>query len=166
MPADEYDDNRPDDRNGSVDRRGLLTVDRDECLELLGRAGVGRVGLTVDALPAILPVNFSLLDGDVVFRTGWGSKLRAAADGQVVCFEVDGFDPADRTGWSVLVIGRSEVLRDRDRVARARALALEPWAPAPRDHFVLVRTEMISGRRIGPRATGNGRAPTYEGDAL
>lgn len=134
----------------SHDHNGLAVLNRDECLRLLGQAVVGRIGLTVGALPTILPVNFALLGEDVVIRTGWGAKLRAATDHQVVCFEVDGFDRPTHTGWSVLATGRAEVVEDPAQLARVRALALEPWAPAPRDHYVVLRTELLSGRRIGP----------------
>ena len=43
--------------------------------------------MSVGALPAILPVNYSLVNGDIVFRTGKELKLRAALDHTVVAFE-------------------------------------------------------------------------------
>lgn len=137
----------------SYDNHGLVVLTRAECLQLLDRAVVGRVGLTVSALPVIFPVNYALLDDDIVVRTGWGTKLRAATHNQVVCFEADGFDPAVREGWSVLATGRAAVVEDPELLARVHALPLEAWAPAPRDHYVLIRAELMSGRRIGPKAT-------------
>lgn len=134
------------------DHNGLAVLTRAQCLDLLRRAVVGRIGLTVGALPTILPVNFALLGEDVVIRTGWGAKLHAATDRQVVCFEVDGFDPPSRTGWSVLATGRAEVVDDPVRLDRVRALGLQSWAPEPRDQFLVLRTELLSGRQIGPRA--------------
>ncbi|HEY8524684.1 MAG TPA: pyridoxamine 5'-phosphate oxidase family protein [Acidimicrobiales bacterium] len=139
------------DTNGEPDRRdrnGLEVLTDRECLELLRSASVGRVGLTIEALPAILPANFAVLDGDVIIRTGWGAKLDAATDNQVVGFEVDDFDPATRQGWSVLIRGRAEVVRDPALLERARQLNLDSWAPAPRDHYVRIRSEVVSGRRI------------------
>ena len=47
----------------------------EECLLLLDLASVGRIGLSVQALPVILPVNFVMHEGDVIFRVGSGTKL-------------------------------------------------------------------------------------------
>src|SRR4029079_18347979 len=78
---------------------GLELLTESECQRLLASNHFGRVGLSIGGLPAIIPVNYCFLDGDVVFRTGPGLKLAAAADGEVVAFEVDDHHPADRSGW-------------------------------------------------------------------
>src|SRR5579864_9394187 len=75
-----------------------------ECLRLLASVPVGRVGVTIDALPAVLPVNFVVSDGAVLFRTVPGTKLDTATAGAVVAFEADGYDPPS-DAWSVLVRG-------------------------------------------------------------
>jgi hypothetical protein len=41
-----------------IDRNGLEVLSRHECLRLLGTATLGRIGVTSDALPTVLPVNF------------------------------------------------------------------------------------------------------------
>ena len=41
----------------------------EECLRLLATVPVGRVGVTIDALPAVLPVNFVMTGGAVVFAS-------------------------------------------------------------------------------------------------
>jgi len=99
-----------------------VELDRNQCLELLGRAGVGRVVLSVDCIPVALPVNMSVLDGDVVFSTGAGSKLDAAVGGQVVSVEVDDVDHLYHTGWSVLVTGIAQLLSDPADIERASRL--------------------------------------------
>lgn len=61
-----------------TDRNGVELLCRDECLRLLTTVSLGRIGVTSDALPTVLPVNF-LFDGDrILLRTGIGSKLEAA----------------------------------------------------------------------------------------
>ena len=40
---------------------GLEVLSREECLSLMATVSVGRLGVSIDALPAILPVNFVLL---------------------------------------------------------------------------------------------------------
>lgn len=126
----------------------LVELDRQECLELLGHAGVGRVVLSVNGLPVALPVNVSVLDGDVVFATDKGSKLDAAVRGQVVSVEADGVDRLYHAGWSVLVTGVAQLLTEARDVERAGPLPLGTWAPGPHPFLVRVPSTVVSGRRI------------------
>jgi nitroimidazol reductase NimA-like FMN-containing flavoprotein (pyridoxamine 5'-phosphate oxidase superfamily) len=123
-------------------------LDRDRCLELLGEGCVGRIAVVVNGVPEITPVNYALLDGDIVFRSGTGTKLHAALMSQPVSFEVDRIDETHRTGWSVLVSGNSSVIEDVDELARAEELDIDTWAPGTRDDFVRVRAELVFGREI------------------
>lgn len=123
---------------------GLELLDEDECWRLVEKGELGRVGISVSALPAIFPVNYTTEDGAVLFRTSPGTKLAAAARGEVVAFEVDDYDSARRTGWSVLVVGRARVVRSPGAVLSAP----EPWADGERTHLVQIRPGFISGRRI------------------
>jgi nitroimidazol reductase NimA-like FMN-containing flavoprotein (pyridoxamine 5'-phosphate oxidase superfamily) len=127
---------------------GLELLDELEAWALLQTADVGRVGLTMGALPVILPVNFTVLDGAIVFRTAPGSKVEAASRQAVVAFEVDDYDTAERTGWSVLVIGRSEVVHDLSLTFALRDAGLEPLADGQRGVVVRIRPEIVTGRRI------------------
>jgi nitroimidazol reductase NimA-like FMN-containing flavoprotein (pyridoxamine 5'-phosphate oxidase superfamily) len=128
---------------------GLELLEEHEAWALLRAGVVGRVGVTIGAMPAIFPVNYAVLDDDaVVFRTAPGSKLSAAASDAVVAFEVDDYDRADRSGWSVLVVGRSEVVHDLDVTRKVRAADLEPYADGTRTSIVRIRPVFVSGRRI------------------
>src|SRR3546814_9963014 len=100
------------------------------------------------AIPAIFPVNYAFAADLIVFRTAPGSKLSAATEGAVVAFEVDEFDGASRSGWSVLVVGRSQVVHDLDTTFKVLDVGLEPWADGVRSAIVRIDIEMISGRRI------------------
>jgi nitroimidazol reductase NimA-like FMN-containing flavoprotein (pyridoxamine 5'-phosphate oxidase superfamily) len=136
----------------ALDRNGLEILPEEECLRLLATVPVGRVAVSVGALPAILPVNFALLDGDVVFRTAPGSKLDAAVRNAVIAFEADSIDPVYHTGWSVLVTGVAEEVTDPATLEAVAALPLEPWAlDGLADHVVRIRSRMISGRRLRVR---------------
>ncbi|HEX6166199.1 MAG TPA: pyridoxamine 5'-phosphate oxidase family protein [Acidimicrobiales bacterium] len=128
---------------------GLELLEEHEAWALLRAGVVGRVGVTIGAMPAIFPVNYAVLDDDaVVFRTAPGSKLSAAASDAVVAFEVDDYDRADRSGWSVLVVGRSEVVHDLDVTRKVLAADLEPYADGTRTSIVRIRPVFVSGRRI------------------
>lgn len=128
--------------------RGLEMLGTDECLALLRSRALGRVAVQIGEAPAILPVNYALLDDEVVFRTDPGTKLFAALMKTKVAFEVDEADERTRTGWSVLVTGCCEEVRDRETLARVDALDLEPWADDGRDFVVRIHTRTMTGRRI------------------
>jgi uncharacterized protein len=127
---------------------GLELLGDEECWRLLGSAVVGRVAITMQALPVIFPVNYTVIDATIVFRTSPGSKLSAAARQDVVAFEVDDYERADRSGWSVLVVGRSEVVHDLDVTGKVLAAGLEPWAGGRRTDLVRITPGFVSGRRI------------------
>ena len=128
---------------------GLEVLGRGECARLLATQTVGRVGLS-GARPGVFPVLYALLDGDVVFRTAPGEKLIAAALNRELVFEVDDFDVATRSGWSVNVLGTADEIEDPTERGRAESLGLEPWAGEVRDRYVRIRAVEVTGRRINP----------------
>jgi nitroimidazol reductase NimA-like FMN-containing flavoprotein (pyridoxamine 5'-phosphate oxidase superfamily) len=127
---------------------GLELLTDDECRRLLALSEVGRVGITIGALPAIFPVNYRVIDGAIVFRTSPGSKLSAAAAGAIVAFEVDDYQAADRSGWSVLVVGRAEIVHDLDLTFKILASRLEPFVEGFRTSIVRIDPTVLSGRRL------------------
>jgi len=128
--------------------QGLELLSEDESRTLLAGGEVGRVGITLGALPAIFPVNYRVIDGAITFRTAPGSKLSAAVAGEVVAFEVDDYEAADRSGWSVLAVGRAEVVADAAMILKAQAAHLEPYVDGARTAIVCVVPTFISGRRL------------------
>lgn len=140
-----------------IDRHGMEVLDREACLLLLGSVPVGRVVLSEHALPVAFPVNFAVMDGDVVFRTSTGAKLGAAVHKQVLAFEADDIDRASGTGWSVLVQGWASLMTRPDEVQRAEALGQHSWTPAKRGHFVRIHGQMVSGRRRRALVAASGR---------
>jgi nitroimidazol reductase NimA-like FMN-containing flavoprotein (pyridoxamine 5'-phosphate oxidase superfamily) len=127
----------------------LRRLSHDECLHLLAGRRLGRVSVSIGALPAILPVNYVLWNDDVVIRTAPGTKLSAALMGAVVGFEVDDTTDDPAGGWSVLVVGHASEIRNLAVLERVRELPLETWAPGQRDRFVSIPTEHVSGRAFG-----------------
>lgn len=122
---------------------------REECLRFLASVPVGRVGLSIHSLPVVLPVNFALLDGELVFRTVAGTTFHAAASGAVLAFEVDSYEFDGRSGWSVMVQGVSHVVTDATELQRARQLTGDPWAvDGAADLIVRVTASVVSGRRF------------------
>ena len=128
---------------------GLELLDEEDAIALLQTADVGRVGINIGVVPAIFPVTFRMIDGHIVFRTSPGSKLDAAGRGAVVVFEADDHDRRSRSGWSVMVVGRAEVVHDLDVTFKALDAGLEPYAcPEQRTVIVRIAPSFVSGRRI------------------
>ncbi|ULR48963.1 pyridoxamine 5'-phosphate oxidase family protein [Streptomyces deccanensis] len=124
-------------------------LDRQECLRLLTKVPVGRVVYTLQALPAILPINFSLdTDASVLLCTSPDSDLAHAIDGVVVAFEADEFDAAARSGWSVVVTGRASVVRDPAEHERLSQAGPSSWMPLQDAAFVRIESEMVTGREL------------------
>jgi nitroimidazol reductase NimA-like FMN-containing flavoprotein (pyridoxamine 5'-phosphate oxidase superfamily) len=131
-----------------LDRNGLATLDRQESLDLLRSAVVGRVLITEGALPVAFPVNYALFGDDIVFRSDAGTKLKAASTNAVIGFQVDDFDVEGRGGWSVLVTGHASEIEDPVELEAARGLPLDCWVPEPRHHFVRIHSQLVTGRRL------------------
>jgi nitroimidazol reductase NimA-like FMN-containing flavoprotein (pyridoxamine 5'-phosphate oxidase superfamily) len=134
-------------RPGRLDRNALQVLSREECLCLIEGVPVGRVGMIVGGVAVIVPVNFAVFGGDVVFRTGTGSKLTAAVDRHVLTLEVDSVDVATRSGWSVLITGVASEVTRPDDVAAIDALELQSWVPGRR-RYIRIRADEVGGRRL------------------
>lgn len=139
---------RSADTESVLVNEGLELLSEEEARRLLARGGLGRIGITIGAMPAIFPVTYEIVDDAIVFLTAPGSKLSAATEGAVVAFEVDDYDDTTREGWSVLVVGRAELVRDLDVTFKVLQTKLAPYANGFRPNVVRIAAEFISGRRI------------------
>ena len=135
--------------------RVIEELDEDQCRELIAPGGIGRIGYAGRFGPVVLPVNYVLRDGAVLFRTAEHGPLDedlrtgiTGADYQVA-FEIDSIDLASRRGWSVLIQGPAHHVTDTSQDA-VRDAAVEPWAPGDRELFVRIVPSRITGRRVGP----------------
>ena len=135
---------------------GLEVLGEHECMELLASSGVGRVAVSVGALPAIIPVQYALIGGDVVFFAGERSKLRLGVRDAIVAFEVDHVDPVYHSGWSVMVTG---IATDVEEGSADDLWTIPRWAPGPEERLVAISINQISGRRVEP---GGYVSPTWE----
>ena len=117
-----------------------------ECLELLGTKQVGRVAHNDPEGPVVVPVNYVVQDGMVLFRIAPYSSLADRLRDGPASFQVDHVDEDARTGWSVLVRGHA---------TRANSWALPeadsrptPWAEGGRNLHVRLSPHHISGVRL------------------
>ncbi|MGN9839754.1 helix-turn-helix domain-containing protein [Nonomuraea sp. H19] len=134
----------------------LRVLDARECLRLIAPGGIGRVAFNGSHGPTVLPVNYKVHDGAIVFRTAYGGPmdqdLRAGRKGVeiLIGFEVDRIDEAMRQGWSVLVQGSAHHVPENevDQVAEAH---VTPWAGGDRPLYIRIVPHQITGRRIDAR---------------
>jgi nitroimidazol reductase NimA-like FMN-containing flavoprotein (pyridoxamine 5'-phosphate oxidase superfamily) len=125
-----------------------------ESLRLIEQAEVGRIGFTGRYGPTVMPVNFKVVNGTVVFRTeedgALAEDLRTGIPGAdyLVAFEVDETDTATKTGWSVMVRGGVHHVDDEATRAELLQAGIESWAGGERDLFLQVTPSVVTGRRV------------------
>lgn len=118
--------------------------------ERLARATIARLGYIDDDGPAVVPVNIRVgPDRRIVFRTGADAPM-ARAMRRRVAVEIDGFEPATRSGWSILVRGVASDVTDAHDAAATSALdvPVDCWAPGTRERVIVVTPSKITGRVI------------------
>jgi len=121
-----------------------------DCANLLRSHDLGRLAVVDrDVHPLIFPVNYFFDEGVIVFRTAPGSKLDLAP-GAHVSFEIDGFDPEEALGWSVLVKGIAHDVTDPRGAptGRMRFWPVRPMVPGVLEHWIGIWADEITGRRF------------------
>ncbi len=129
---------------------GAHGLDRDEAMRLLASVEFGRAVFTMNALPAVRPVNH-LVDNDrIIIRTRLGAAIaktvRSIQPAVVVAYEADHFDTEKRTGWSVVVTGRAQTVTDEQDVRRYEQLLI-PWVNHA-DTVLAIELDVVTGFRI------------------
>ena len=137
----------------------LEELDEAECLQLIAPGGIGRLVFAGRFDLTVLPVNYKLHNGAILFRTAaqgtTDEDLRTGIDHAEyrVAFEVDDFDNEAREGWSVLLQGPAHHLDSDAEQAEAAAVGVVSWADGDRAHFIRINPARITGRRIRRRAS-------------
>jgi uncharacterized protein len=132
----------------ATDRHGLEVLGLDECLRLLATKPFGRIAYLDAGAPSIAPVNHLVDGATVVLRSLDGGKLGAAIFERPVAFEVDDLQVAERSGWSVIVHGRAEVVDDA--AAEGYETWLDSWAvgDGARTTWIRIVADEVTGRRL------------------
>ena len=132
-----------------MDERQQATeiLSESECWELLDLSAVGRLAVDIAGQPDIFPINFVVDDRGIVFRSAAGTKLAGAVLNGVVAFEIDGYQPGDRTAWSVVVKGNARPIEHMQEMFDAEDLPLFPWLAWDKPNFVRIEPTVVTGRR-------------------
>ena len=121
-----------------------------DCVDLLTRARLGRCAFCTPQGPVIVPVNHVVQDDAVVIRTSPYSQLGLLGASGRLAYEVDGFDPGSRSGWSVVASGPCQRVDAQAEQEFLRAFHdPEPWARGMRTLYLRMRWDHLTGRRIG-----------------
>ena len=128
----------------------IRDLSTQECRMLLSSGVVGRVAISTPTGPHILPVNYSMVDEDIIVRTTPYSLLGTHGRGSTVAFEIDQFDYEQHIGWSVVARGRADLIGDSEQIAHIREQWQPvPWASGTRNMYLRVVCSELTGRRLG-----------------
>ena len=120
----------------------------EECADLLKSSVVGRVAVTTPDGPHIVPVNYAVVGEAVVVATAPYSVLGTYGRQSMLAFEVDGFDPVLKEGWSVVARGRAEAV-DPAELRELGGGQPRPWATGTRTLLLRIPWSELSGQRVG-----------------
>ena len=138
---------RYDSDEGS--ERHFEALGRQQCLDLMESRHVGRVAWQAADLPQILPVTYAMHEGSAYFRTAPDSVLAELTLPTSVALEVDELDQQHRSGWSIVMHGRTSAVSEPDALADLWGSdSLVPWASGNRTLFIRIRPERVSGRVV------------------
>lgn len=134
-------------QSGAAEERVPRTLDEESCWRLLQSQEVGRLAMDTPGGLVVLPVNYAVLNGRVVFRTSEGGLLGTAAGyGRRVAFEVDSVDRMARSGWSVLL--RGELRQADERTSASADPVVDTWLHRDDALVVAMQVDQVSGRSL------------------
>ena len=114
-----------------------------DCWELLRQEEFGRLAFHLVNEVHIVPINYVVHRGRLIFRTAEGSKLLGITMNQDVAFEIDHYDE-DRA-VSVVVRGAAREL-EGEEADRVDQLGLRPWVPTAKFSVVEIKPVEVTGR--------------------
>jgi len=123
----------------------VVELTSEECWDLLAEEQFGRLAYRLVDEVHLVPINYVTDDGALLFRTGSGNKLLAAALHSDVALEIDWHD--DLSAWSVVARGRLRRLGE-DEAHRVDSLPLQPWVETLKHDVVEMTAEVVTGRRF------------------
>jgi nitroimidazol reductase NimA-like FMN-containing flavoprotein (pyridoxamine 5'-phosphate oxidase superfamily) len=139
------------DENRAMKQRKLEDLLPDECFRLLAAADVGRFVYQDDLGPLAVPVNYAMAGHDIVFRVERGAKQTAAMQQPMIAFEVDHIDEDRHSGWSVLVRGVADEVKEERLPALLHTMedVPMPWACGHHSVWLQLVPHTVTGRRLG-----------------
>ncbi len=127
----------------------LRALPTSECWSRLGAAYTAVLAFCHDDDVHVMPVNLSVGDEQIWFRTNEGTKLRAARQGARMAVAVHQEAALEHGGWSVTARGPATVVVEGP--PRAGGVpTVRPWALDAREgQWVHIAVDAITGRELG-----------------
>ncbi len=102
----------------------IQEMSREDCVAVLARAGLGRIGCSLDGQPYVVPINVAYDDGFLYSFATLGQKIKWMRANPRVCVQVD--EIASGQQWiSVIATGNYQELKEPQfelELAQARKL--------------------------------------------
>ena len=128
----------------------------DECRSHLASHNLGRVAVSTPVGPRIIPVNYTVAESTIIFRTSPYSLLGTYARNTNLAFEVDRVDEETHQGWSVVAVGRANMVEDLDELREIKAeWDPKPWVGGLRSMYFRMPWRELTGRLL----SGTPQAP-------
>ncbi len=124
----------------------VSSLGSSDCWATLRTTERGRLAFSVDDQPEVLPINFVVDHGTVVFRTSSTSLIAKVLDGRPVAFEADG--RIDDDNWSVVVKGHAREIAGLYESLEAAELPIHPEHGGPKSRLARITPTDITGRRF------------------
>lgn len=129
-----------------TEESAITVLDDEANWRLLAATPMGRLATTAAGEIDIVPVNFVVDRGTIVFRTAPGTKLVELTVSSAVALEIDGY--SDTEAWSVVLKGTAARIDSQPEIDAADRLPLAPWIPTLKYTYVRVTPTSVSGRRF------------------
>lgn len=95
----------------------ILELEQNEIEELVSRNRVGRLGVSVNDQPYVVPVSYAYHEGKIYIHSGRGKKTQYLEKNPRVCFQTD--EIYGNGSWkSVIVYGKAKFVEDFQRGLR------------------------------------------------
>lgn len=124
------------------------TLSRAQCLDLLRTEVIARVAYSQRAMPAIVTVDYAVVDDFIVLRLDEGAVELTSLRNAVVAFQADDRGSTNEQSWSVSCVGKVRPIEDA--IGLPAIAAARDWPPADttRPVFLRMEPELLEGRVI------------------
>ena len=117
----------------------------DEVRSLLACGGPGRIGASINALPAVVPTNYLYFGGSLICASDDELVVHAAEHTAILALSADRTDACGLWQWHVHVVGKSEMVTDdQTRSELAMLGLLSPSGQTP-SQCIRLHPDILTG---------------------
>lgn len=111
-----------------------------EIAQFLTCTRVGRIGVSCEEGPYIVPVGFAYSDGEIFFHTcNKGLKLKGIKENPNICFEVDEALSDASMFKSVVIFGKAKIIEDKEKMIPYLQKLIDKYrVPLDFDNYIIM----------------------------